>query len=131
MTHLRSAKLTHPSHRAAAAKAQQGKALSSPPSGWRWVIWGEQSRVKFRERRGADVFRMYNPLMELYLYGIGTGILLPVMAACYFGVIRLLKDADDDVLVLLCLSLVFLVHITPLSIFVTVRFISLCVSRYA
>ena len=69
--------------------------------------------------------------MELYLYGIGTGILLPVMAACYFGVIRLLKDADADVLVLLCLSLVFLVHITPLSIFVTVRFISLCVPRYA
>ena len=32
LTHLRAAKLTHAGHSAAAAKAQQGKVLSSPPA---------------------------------------------------------------------------------------------------
>ena len=114
-------------------------ALSSPPSGGRWVILGEQSRVKFREYRGADVFRMYNPLMELYLYGIGTGILLPVMVVCYAGMLHVFykeqKESNFDVFdaffVVPCVFFIPLAILTSLSIFVTVRFISLCVSRYA
>ena len=85
----------------------------------------------FESAEGADVFRKYNPLMELYLYGIGTGTLLPVMVFCYAWAIQLLKED----LGLFCIYLVLLIIpfaiLTSLSIFVTVRFISLCVSRYA
>ena len=61
VTHLRSDRITHPGHGGGAAKPLAGKALSAPPSGGRWVIFGEQSRVNFREcrRRGFDPLREF------------------------------------------------------------------------
>ena len=72
---------------------------------------------------------MYNPLMELYLYGIGTGILLPVMVVCY-AVMLQVQDDFGNFCIWLLFHIIPLAILTSLSIFVTVRFISLCVPRY-
>ena len=50
-THLCSDRVTHADGGATAAKPLADQASSSPPSGGRWVISGEQSRVIFRECR--------------------------------------------------------------------------------
>ena len=53
LTHFRSDRVTRAGG-GTVAKPLAGKALSSPPSGWRRVICGEQSRVIFRECRRRD-----------------------------------------------------------------------------
>ncbi len=47
----RAAKLTHPGHSAAAAKARQGMALSSPPAAGGWVTFGVHTGANSRARR--------------------------------------------------------------------------------
>ena len=55
LTHLCPAKLAHPGHIAAAAKTQQGKALSSPPTAGGWVTFGVHTRTNSRARRRPAV----------------------------------------------------------------------------
>ena len=49
LTHLRSAKFTRPC--IGTARAQQGKALSSPPTAGDWVTFGGRTRAHSPERR--------------------------------------------------------------------------------
>ena len=59
---MRSERVTHSGRGGAAAKPLPNKPLSSPPSGGRWVIFGEQSRVNLRERGSASQIQWGMPV---------------------------------------------------------------------
>jgi hypothetical protein len=64
--------------------------------------------------------------MELYLYGIGTGIMLLVMVVFYAIAIRIcMGDNIDAILLCMVLFLIPAAILTPLSIYVIVKFIYL------